>query len=147
MNGIWQWAWDRYGSTYSWAVYAVTFPLALPLYLAFSLIIVGLEGSTNYVGAVVVTVVATLVRVYILVLPGWTGIRPVEQWAAGHAVDRLEALSATYTYARRAVTRAVAADAIWAALLAVTVGAIAGATSWRLVRRAPRGDGDVRRHP
>ena len=51
MNRIWQWAWDRYGSTYSWAIYAVTFPLALPLDLAFSLIIVGFEGSANYVGA------------------------------------------------------------------------------------------------
>lgn len=29
MERIWQWAWDRYGRWYSWAVLAVMFPLVL----------------------------------------------------------------------------------------------------------------------
>ena len=30
MDRIWQWAWDRYKSRYSWACWALTLPLALP---------------------------------------------------------------------------------------------------------------------
>ena len=58
----------------------------------------------------------------------------MEQWAAGHEVDRASALEATYTWARGAVARAVGANAVWAALLLVVVGAIAGATGSRLVQ-------------
>ena len=61
-------------------------------------------------------------------------IRLVERWAAGHEVDRARALEATYTWARAAVARAVGANAVWAALLLVVVGAIAGATGSRLVQ-------------
>jgi class 3 adenylate cyclase len=58
----------------------------------------------------------------------------VEQWAAGHDVDRADALDATYVTARGAVARGLGSNVIWLALVFVVVGAIAGATEWRLVQ-------------
>ena len=97
MDRIWQWAWDRYGARYSWAICAIIYPPALLVYLVCSLLIVAFEGSGHYVDAAAVTVVAMLVRVYLLVLPGLGAVRLVEQWAAGHEIDRVRALDATYT--------------------------------------------------
>ena len=96
MDRIWQWAWDRYGATYSWAFYAITFPFLLPIYLLNSSLIVAFEESDHYVEAAAVTVVAALVLVYVMVFPGLGQSRLVEQWAAGHDVDRTVALDATY---------------------------------------------------
>jgi adenylate cyclase len=96
--------------------------------------IVAFERSSHYSEAVVFTLVAVVVRAYMLVLPGLKGLRPVEQWASGHPIDRLGALDATYAYARRMATRAVGSDAVWSALFMVSVGAIAGASGWRLVQ-------------
>jgi class 3 adenylate cyclase len=67
-------------------------------------------------------------------LPGLGRSRLVEQWAAGREVDRARALEATYTWARGQVARAVGASAVFAALLSVVVGAIAGASWSRLVQ-------------
>jgi class 3 adenylate cyclase len=134
MDRIWQWAWDRYGARYSWAICAITFPLILPIYLASSFIVVAFEESGHYVEAAGVTVIAVLVLVYVTVLPGLGRHRLVEQWAAGHEIDRAKALDATYTWARGAVARAVVVTAVWAALLLVLVGAIAGASGSRLVQ-------------
>ena len=100
MDRIWQWAWDRYGARYSWAIYAIAFPRTLPIYLVSSFLIVAFEKSDHYVEAAAVTVVAVLVLVYVIVLPGLGRIRLVEQWAAGHEVDRARALDATYTWTR-----------------------------------------------
>ena len=61
MDRIWQWAWDRYGARYSWAICAISFPMVLPVYLASSLIVVAFEESDHYVEAAAVTVVAVLV--------------------------------------------------------------------------------------
>src|SRR6478752_2057869 len=33
MDRIWQWAWDRYGAKYSWAICAIGFPFLLLIYL------------------------------------------------------------------------------------------------------------------
>ena len=134
MDRIWQWAWDRYGARYSWAYCAIGFPFLLQIYLVTSLSVVAFEGSGQYVEAAAVTVVAVLVLLYVIVLPGVGRIRLAEQWAAGHEVDRAEALEATYTWARGVAVRAVAVNAVWAALLLVVVGAIAGATGSRLVQ-------------
>ena len=84
--------------------------------------------------AALVTVVAVPVLLYVMFLPGLGRIRLVEQWAAGHDVDRARALGATYTWARAAVARVVAGNAVCAALLSVVVSAIAGATVSRLVQ-------------
>ena len=112
MDRIWQWAWDRYAARYSWAICAVVFLVLLPIYLLLSFVVVAFEGSGGYVEAAAVTVVAMLVLAYVLVLPGVGRLRLVEQWAAGHDVDRASALDATYTWARGAVARAVAASAV-----------------------------------
>ena len=106
MDRIWQWAWDRYGSRYFWAVYAVTVPVMLPIYLVSSFVVVAYEESSRYVEAAAVTVVAVLVLVYLMVLPGLGRSRLAEQWAGGHEIDRARALEATYTWARRTVARA-----------------------------------------
>jgi adenylate cyclase len=134
MDRIWQWAWDRHKTRYTWAICAVGFLPLLQTYLVLSFVIVAFEGGGHYVEAAVVTVVAVLVLVYVLFLPGLGEKRLVEQWAAGHEVDRATALDATYTWARGLVARVVVGIAVWAALLFAVVGAIAGASGWRLVQ-------------
>jgi class 3 adenylate cyclase len=99
-----------------------------------SFVVVAFEESDDHVEAAAATVVAVLVLVYVLILPGLGRLRPAERWATGREVDPARALDVTYTWARAAVARAVAAHAVSAALLAVVVGAIAGATGSRLVQ-------------
>jgi adenylate cyclase len=111
MDRIWQWAWDRYGAKYSWAIYAIMSSLVMQIYLVLSLVVVAYEDSDRYIEAVAVTVLTVLVGVYMLVLPGLGWSRVAQQWAAGQEVDRESALDATYTYARRAVVRWMAVGA------------------------------------
>ncbi|MFZ0713664.1 adenylate/guanylate cyclase domain-containing protein [Mycobacterium sp.] len=134
MDRIFQWVWDRYGPRYSWAICALVYPPGLWVYLSYSLIIIAFEGSGRYIAAAVVTAVAMLVRVYLLVLPGSKEVRPFEGWAAGHEIDPMTALGATFTYTRRLIGRLLATDVVGAALLGVVVGGIAGGTGWRLVQ-------------
>ena len=135
MDRIWQRAWDRYGARYTWALCVIGFAVALPIYLLLlSFPIVAFENSGRYVEVAVVTVVAVPLLVYIMIFPGRRSIRPVEHWAAGHEVDRVSALKGTYSYARRATIRTIWATGVWAAVLSVTVGAIAGASWSRLVQ-------------
>ena len=134
MDRIFQWAWDRHGPRYSWAICALIYPPGLFIYLSYSLIIVAFEGSGRFIDATIVTAVAILVRVYLLVLPGSKELRLIEKWAAGQEIDPMTALSATFAYTRRVAIRALATDVVWAALLGVVVGGIAGATGWRLVQ-------------
>ena len=115
---------------------AVGFPLHLLVWLVVSCAVVAFEKSDYYVEVAAVTVVAVVVMVCALLLSGGGQIRLVEQWAAGHDIDRESALAATYTWARRVVTRWVVVIAVWAVLLLVAVGAIAGATGSRLVQYA-----------
>ena len=70
MDRIWQWAWDRYGARYSWAIYATAIPFLLQPYLIASFLVVAFEGSGRYVEAAVVSVVGVLVVMYVTVLPG-----------------------------------------------------------------------------
>jgi adenylate cyclase len=135
MDRIWQWAWDRFGARYMWALCVFAFLVSLAVYLPLlSFPVVAFEKSDHYVEAAAVTVVAVPLLECIMILPGRRFIRPVEKWAAGHEVDRATALKGTYSYLRRAVPRTVWGTGIWAAVLAVVVGAIAGATGWRLVQ-------------
>jgi hypothetical protein len=136
MDRIWQWAWDRYGPRYSWALWVISFPLMLQIYLVLSLVVVAFEDSGHYVEAAAVTTVAALVLVYVMVLPGRRRLRAAEQWAAGHEVDRARALEATYTWARGTVARVVGVNAFFGAFLLVVVGAIAGSTGSRLAQYA-----------
>ena len=136
MDRIWQWAWDRYGARYSWVICATAFPAFVQLYLTLTFVIVAYEESSRYVEAAAVSVVAALGLTIVMVLSVRRPFRLAEQWAAGHEVNRATALEHTYTWARGAVTRSVVGNAVWAAMLAVVVGAIAGATGSRLVQYA-----------
>ena len=133
MDRIWQWAWDRHGPRYSWAVCAITCFLVLPIYLALSLVVVAFENFERYALAVTVTVVAVLVMGSAFFPPGHRRLRLAEQFAAGHEVDRRTALEDTYAYSRQAAARGVIGPAIPSAALLVVVAAIAGATGTRLV--------------
>jgi adenylate cyclase len=134
MDRIWQWTWDRYASRYTLAVCAVTFPVVLPFYLLLSFVVVAFEGSDRYVEAAAVTIVAALVLAYVDVLPGLGSARLFEQWAAGHDIHRARALDATYAFARGVAVRVVTGNAVGAAVMAVVVGEVAGATASRLVQ-------------
>jgi adenylate cyclase len=134
MDRIWQWAWDRYGMRYSWALWAILFVVALPVWLLMTCALVAVEGSGYYIEAAVVTVVIILMGAYVVLPAGVGGIRLAEQWAAGHEVDRVKALEGTYTYARGAAARGVTGNAVLTGLLFVLVGAITGAAGLRLVQ-------------
>jgi class 3 adenylate cyclase len=136
MDRIWQWAWDRYRTRYSWAIYAVSVAELLPVYLLFALLIVAFEKSDRYVEAAAVTVGTVLVMVYVTNLPGLGGSRLVERWAAGGQIDPARALDATYAWTRSAGLRGVGANAGFVALQFLLVGGIAGATPSRLVQYA-----------
>jgi adenylate cyclase len=134
MDRIWQWTWDRYGARYLWALCVAAIPVMLAVYLPLSFLVVTFEESGRYLEAAVVTVAAIPVLGCIVILPGHHRIRPVQRWAAGDEVDRLTALEGTYHYLRTAGFRAVWTTCVWAAVLAAAIGAIAGATEWRIVQ-------------
>src|ERR1700757_2653421 len=128
MDRIWQWAWDRYGARYSWAIFVISILVLLPIWLVSSMIITAYEHSDHYFETAAVTVVAVPVLAYAIVLPGVGRIRSVERWVADQEVDRATALADTYRYVRVGFYLRVVVTAVWATLLAVVVGAIAGAT-------------------
>jgi hypothetical protein len=99
-----------------------------------SFIVIGFEKSDRYLEAAVVTALAVPLLVYVYFLPGVGPLRLVEQWAAGHDVDRGSALAATYAASRGAVARGLASTAVWGALLFAVVAVIAGATWSRLAQ-------------
>jgi adenylate cyclase len=134
MDRIWQWAWDRYGASYTWAVCVIGFFVTLPIFLLLTLPIVALEKSGQYVEAAAITVLAVPVLECVMIVPDLRSMRLLEQFAAGHEVDRATALQGTYSHARRASPRTVWGAGIWAGVLAVVVGAIAGATGSRLAQ-------------
>jgi adenylate cyclase len=133
MDRILQWAWDRHGRRYSWFLCAVTAIVGLPILVVWSSLIVALERSGGVVPATAVTVIAVPVLAYAAIRPGFGSARLIEQWAAGHEVDRARALNATYAWTRGLVVRGVALTAVWVGLMSVVVGAIARVTGWRLV--------------
>lgn len=134
MDRIWQWAWDRFGARHRWAGLAVVLPAGLPLYLFWSFLIIALEGSRHYVEAAVVTLAVLLVLNVYAALADRQRYRPVEQWAGGHDVDRATAMRATYTFARRAVSRSLWLGAVAFAVMSVIVGALTGAGAPRLLQ-------------
>jgi class 3 adenylate cyclase len=134
MDRIWQWAWDRYGARYSWAIYAVASTVLVPVYAVPAFAATAFEESDRYVEAAAVTVVAVLLLVYVMALPGLGALRLVERWSSGCTVDRTRALEATYLWSRGAIVRTVWSNAVCAALLTVFVGAVEGASWSRLVQ-------------
>ena len=136
MDRIFQWVWDRYGPRYAWAICVLVYPPGLVVYLSYTMIIVAFQGSDRYIEAAAITAVALAVRVLVWVLPGSKGVRPFQRWAAGCQIDPMTALISTYTYTRRLTARAIVTDVIWAPLLGIAVGAIAGASGSRLIQYA-----------
>lgn len=106
MDRIWQWAWDRYGARYSWAIFTISILTLLPVWLVASMIITAYEHSNHYFETAALTVVAVPVLVYAIVLPGLGRLRSVERWAAAQEVDRATALADTYRYVRETFFRA-----------------------------------------
>jgi adenylate cyclase len=136
MDRIWQWAWDRYGARYSWAIFAISVSEFLSIYVVFSFMIVAFKRSDRYVEAAAVTVGTVLAMVYVSNLPGLGETLRVERWASGREIDRAMALDATYAWTRTVGIRAVGTNAVFIALLFLLVGAIAGASGSRLVQYA-----------
>ncbi|MDC8996859.1 adenylate/guanylate cyclase domain-containing protein [Mycobacterium marinum] len=134
MERVWQWAWDRCGARYSWAICVVTFAVVLPVYLLLSFWVVAFENSGHYIEAAVVTVAVVSLGLWVIFLPSVVRRRLPEKWAADHDVDRLSALEATYVYGRGAVVRGLGSNVVLGALNLVAVGAVAGASGSRLVQ-------------
>ncbi len=141
MDRLWQWVWDRCGRRYSWALYAVSVPLSMPVYILWSFLIVAVEKSGDYVEAAAVTVVAAAVLQWVALCQGLGERRIVERWAAGQEVDRAKALAATYAWTRKMGLRVVTVNAALAAVLSGLVGAIVGVTGTRLVQYVVLGVG------
>ncbi|MDT7569778.1 MAG: adenylate cyclase [Pseudonocardiales bacterium] len=135
MDRIWQWAWDRHGARYSWAVCAVTYLASVPIYLLPTAVVVAFEGSSHYLEAAALTIISLLAMMYVVALPGWGAGRVVERWAAGEEVDRASALAATYAWSRGVVARVLAG---------VVVGRHALCRCWRDGRGARVAAGPVR---
>jgi adenylate cyclase len=136
MDRILQAAWDHHGARYSWALAAVVFVLALPIFFFLSFVIVAFEKSNRYVEATGITIVAVLMFVILLGAPSRGVWRRFERWAAGEAVDRVETLKSTYALARKLPARLVLAGAGSAAALSIAVGMVAGATPSRFIQYA-----------
>ena len=118
---------------------AVFLTVMLPIYLFAAFIVVAFEESSHYVEAGVGTVVAVPALVYLSILPGLGRVRLTERWAAGHTVDQAQALAATYTWSRSLVARTLIVNAVWAAVAAVGLAVVAGASGSRLVQYAVLG--------
>jgi hypothetical protein len=115
MDRIWQRVWDRYTRRYSWAVFAILFLFALPIYVVWSILIIAVEESNDYLAASAVTVAAVPALVCSTQLPYLRRFSPVERWAAGEDVDRSKALEATYALTRGAVVHSLVLNAVWGA--------------------------------
>jgi adenylate cyclase len=134
MDRIWQWAWDRYGARYWWAVSVGAFAVLMPTYLVYSFAIVAFEKSNRYVEVAVFIGVTVGVVALMLVLPGGRRIRRLQLSATGHGVDRLKALQDSYVWTRAGVGRALRVLPIWSLLAWLVVGVIVGANGSRLVQ-------------
>jgi adenylate cyclase len=115
-------------------VFACGIGLAVLLVSAFA--IIAFEESGHDVEATAIIVVAVPIMTFVNVLPGLGGISLVEQWSAGHEVDPVRALEATYSWARVTVMRTLVGTGVAVALTAIGVGTIAGASTSRLVQWA-----------
>ncbi|MCV7282015.1 adenylate/guanylate cyclase domain-containing protein [Mycolicibacterium flavescens] len=136
MDRIWQWTWDRYKSRFSWAAWLLTFLLAFPVYVAWSLSIVAFEGSDRYIEAAAITAAIVLGYLFTVVMPGGKDVRIIEGWAGGGNVDAEAALRATYDYGRKLIVRGMSVTFLWAAAQFVIVGMLTGASGSRLVQYA-----------
>jgi class 3 adenylate cyclase len=134
MDRIWQWTWDRYGSTYSRALFVGAFVSTLPVFLIWSWIVLAFEQSSHYAEASFLAVAAALVMVLASVFPGRRRMRLAQQWAAGREVDRVKALEDTYAWVRGGDVRGLWSVPASLVVLLIVVGLVAGAGGSRLVQ-------------
>ena len=134
MDRIWQWAWNRYGARYSWAIWIGLFASLLPAYLVWSLVVVAYEKSSHFAEAAIVTAVAVMVLAFLVILPGSRRLRPAERWATGGEVDNARGLQDTYSWAHATGVRGLGLMPVADLLVLVVVGVIAGASGLRLVQ-------------
>lgn len=80
MDRIWQWAWDRYGARYWWALLIGVFASTLPVFLFWSWIVVAFEKSSHYVEASVFAAVVALALTFVSMFPGIRRLRLTQQW-------------------------------------------------------------------
>ncbi len=131
---VYQWAWDRHGARYSWAVFALSYVVLLPIWVVPPLLIVEYEESDHLLVAATIAALTALAVLYVGARPGFTVWRLMERWAAGDQIDRLEALESTYALARSTVVRGMVAYAVGGGLMCLAVGAIAGASASQLIQ-------------
>ena len=131
---LWQWAWNRHGARYSWAVFALSYVLVLPVWLLPALLIVELEDSDRVLAAGAIAAVAELMALYFGARPGFRVWRPMEQWAAGDRMDPRAALESTYTVARSLVARGTVAYAFTGGAMYIAVAAMVGASTVQFVQ-------------
>jgi adenylate cyclase len=136
MDRIWQWAWDRYASHYTWAVFLISFVVSLPVHLFWAFLVLANEGSSAYVRAGAISVGLLVALVFVVAPPGASGIRIVERWAAGSDVDPAQALTASFAWTRRAAVRQVVAATISFGILSALVAALAGTSQSRIIQYA-----------
>ena len=127
-------------------IWGITFASELLVYVLWSELLVAFENSDRYLAAAVVTGIAVLVNASVSILPASRMFCRAHQWAAGWEVDRVEALADTYAWSRAARSRAIAFLPVWTALFTVSIGAVAGATGWRLAQYANPGRRIGHRH-
>jgi len=133
MDRVWQWAWDRHGTRYSWIAFVLVYAMTLPIYVPVALVIVELEGSDRFVLAAGVAAIATL-SAFGVTLPGFDRWHAIEGWAAGDQSDRLKALEDTYTHVRSTFVRSIVSFSVTGSLMCIAVGAASGASTSRLIQ-------------
>ena len=136
MERVWQWAWDRHGPRYSWAVLAISYVLTVPMWIFSAIVIAKFEQSDRLVETATVSAVITLVLAVILVRPGLAVWRPMERWAEGERGDSHQVLESTYLLARSFLGRGLVIWTLAGGINTVTVSALAGARGPRLLQYA-----------
>jgi adenylate cyclase len=115
-------------------MWGITLASAWVVHLVWSFSVVGFEKSSHYVEAAVASGVAMAVFASVAISPGVGSSRVVDRWAAGHQIDRAQAMKATYRWSRGAGVRGLWFMPVCDSLLFFVVGAVAGASGSRLVQ-------------
>jgi adenylate cyclase len=134
IDRLWQWAWDHHATRFGWAVFVLSYAISLPIWVTAALIMVALEGSSEFLAAGAVAAAIAAAFVFLFAIPGSRRWRVIQQWAAGEAVDPREALQSTYTFGRHTLVRGVAFIGAGGAVMAVSVGIIIGADTSRTIQ-------------